>query len=78
MRIFVIYWLNKYLKCKKVKELGLSKYVARIKEMTCTTNVGPRTLSVIRTSVKGYWTSCTLTNTKYVIKCEGVDSVHTT
>jgi hypothetical protein len=52
--------------------------LARINEMTCTTNVGPRTLSVTLTSVTGYWTFCTLTNTKYTIKCEGVDSVHKT
>jgi len=52
--------LTDTLRAKKVKELGLSKYVARINEMTCTPNVDIRTLSVILTSVTGHWTSCAL------------------
>jgi hypothetical protein len=51
----------------------LSKFVARINEVTCTTNVGPRRLSVIRTSVKGYWTSFTLTNTEHTTDYGGAD-----
>jgi len=68
--------LTNTLRAKKVKELGLSKYVARINEMTCTPNVGIRTLSVVLTSDRILDFQCT--NTKYAIKCDGVDSVRTT